>query len=1036
MSHDPQAPRQRSLHKGLLAAEDAPALRELAGDEFPHRNELKKGLNRRDFMKISGAAMALAGLGSGCRFLPQAKLVPYVKQPEDLIPGEVRRFASSISRSGFATGVLVDSFEGRPIKIEGSPSHPASLGGLDALSIAELWGLYDPDRLKIPQAFGDPSAWTSFDAALEKAMMEAKAAGKKTVFLTEMASSPTLAGLLAEAEAEGAVWLQWEPVHRDEVREGSILAFGREVHTYPKLDEAEVVLGLDSDFLLISEAPARFGRDLAARRREPESGRMSRLWAVEAAPTLFGAMSDHRLPLAPSRIGAFVAALAARLGVAGAAPASPPEGVEEAWLNALADDLSAAGPRSLLMAGPHLPAGVQAMVHAIHDHLGSHGVTVVQTAPVLPRSASLTASIGQLADMIERDEVHALIILGGNPAYTAPAELDFGRRIARVPFTAHLTQIANETTERCAWAAPESHWLEAWGDGVAYDGSLSLQQPLIEPLYDSRSAIGLMDLAVKRGRGEEAAVRANAFKASPAPSANVADPDAGWRKLLAAGIASGPAAPITASVQPGAAAMAPAPAAEGMELIFRPDPTIYDGRYANNPWLQELPKPLMNTTWDNAAFMSQATADQLGLDRRSFLGTQELGPGPMGTGRPMAKIEAEGRTLELPAAVNIGMADNVVLLHFGYGRTAAGEYGSVRGEAQGGGFNAFRLRSRTGAWTASASVQRGEGFYALANTQFHNTLDVDVTDTHRAIYYEAPLEKLLSGEKLFHAHTEEMDEKKEKNGGQYPSMYTGAKDWVKENSPDNPQWAMTIDLSLCTGCGACVTACQSENNIPAVGKEQVMKGREMHWLRIDRYYMGDHGKLDAKNPAIRMQPLACVHCEQAPCEPVCPVAATVHSHEGLNQMVYNRCVGTRYCSNNCPYKVRRFNFLAYTQKVYELPTLQMAQNPNVTVRTRGVMEKCTYCVQRINRARIQAKVDGRELRDGEVVTACQQACPTQAIVFGDMRSEENAVSKSRASKRSYLMLEDLNTRPRTSYLMKITNPHPALAEAHSAEEAH
>jgi Fe-S-cluster-containing dehydrogenase component/anaerobic selenocysteine-containing dehydrogenase len=1028
MSQDSNSPIIRSLHKGALTAEERDALLQRSGDEFPHRGEAKKALNRRDFMKITGATLALSGLGAGCRFLPQAKLVPYVKQPEDMVASVTRHFATVASRSGFGVGMLAASYEGRPIKLEGGPNHPASLGSIDSLSLAELWGLYDPDRIKLPQVLKDPATWTGFDKAMDQAMAEAKAAGKKVVFLTETVSSRALADELLLAERNGAEWIQWEPVHRDSAREGAILAFGKEVHTYPKLDEATVVLGVDSDFLLHSEAPVRYARDIAAKRRSPESGEMSRLWAVEAAPTLFGAMADHRLPLAPSRIGAFLAALAQRIGVPGVRAAAPPEGVSEAWLAALAEDMVQAGPRAVVMAGDHLSASAHALVHAIHDHLGSFGVTMMQAEPVLPRPASMTAGIGKLADMLERGEVHALVILGGNPVFSAPAELGLGEKLAKAPFTAHLTGIFNETTKKCRWALPESHFLECWADATAFDGTMSIQQPLIEPLYDSRGPIQLLALVNRTGLTQEASVR-KALKIGS---------DAAWREALAEGVVKGSAAPtIVATVQPDAAAsFSPGSAPSGVEVIFRPDPTIYDGRYANCPWLQELPKPITNMTWDNAAYMSQATADQVGLDRAEVLGTQELGPSPMGTGRPLAKIDLDGRSLELPAAVNLGMADNVVLVHFGYGRKMGGQYGTAHGETEGGGFDVYQLRSSQSPWTASGQVAKGSGHYAMANTQFHNTLDVDATDTHRAIFYEAPLTKLLSGEKLYEAHSKKLEEKKEKNGGQYPSMYEGAKDWTEENSKDNYQWAMTIDLNLCTGCNACVTACQSENNIPAVGKQQVMKGREMHWIRIDRYYMGDHGKLNDANPPIRMQPLACVHCELAPCEPVCPVAATVHSHEGLNQMVYNRCVGTRYCSNNCPYKVRRFNFLAYTQKVYELPTLQMAQNPDVSVRTRGVMEKCTYCVQRINKKRIAAKLEGREIADGEVVTACQQACPSQAIVFGDMRSPDNEVSKLRSSKRSYLMLEDLNTKPRTSYLMKITNPHPALAEAHAGDESH
>jgi molybdopterin-containing oxidoreductase family iron-sulfur binding subunit len=934
-------------------------------DEFPAGYfEPPPGLSRREFWGLAGASFALAGF-TGCTRQPDEKIVPYVEQAEQMIPGKPLYFATAMPQPGGAIGLLVESHLGRPTKVEGNPLHPASLGATDAFAQASILGLYDPDRSQVILRNGRISSRIAF---LEhfNAMLESQRAlgGAGFRILTESVLSPTLAAQLRAVlkAMPQARWHQYEPAGGDQARSGARLAFGEVVHTYYRLDRAARILSLDADFLSSGPGWVRYARDFAARRRgEP----MNRLYVVESTPTSTGAMADHRLALRAADVETFARAVAAAAGIAVEAPAAPEL---ERWAAAVARDLQKHRGASVVIPGEAQPPVVHALAHAMNHALGNTGRTVIHTAPLEEEAASLAA----LVDDIHNGRVQALVIFGGNPAYTAPADLDFPGALQRVSFRAHLSLYQDETSALCQWHLPEAHYLEAWSDTRAYDGTVSIQQPLIAPLYGGRSAHEILAIVL----GEPDATGYEMVRRHWAGQNPKQDFERWWRRTLHDGLLEGSALPPRA-VTPSPKFPPPAAAARALEISFRPDPSIHDGRYANNGWLQELPKAVTKITWDNAVLMSPATARRLELKNEDEV-----------------ELDYRGRKVRGPVWIVPGQPDESVTVHLGYGRTRAGRTGS------GCGFNAYALRASETPWFgAGLAVRPTGGRRGLAVTQEHHTLD----DRRPARW--GTLEQYRQ-EPEFARH---MEHEPPRGLTLYP-----------EYRYDGYSWGMAVDLGACHGCNACVTACQSENNIPVVGKDQVARGREMHWIRIDRYWHGP-----PENPETVFQPMMCVHCENAPCEVVCPVGATVHSKEGLNEMVYNRCVGTRYCSNNCPYKVRRFNFLLYAD--FETPSLKLMRNPDVTVRSRGVMEKCTYCVQRINHARIEAKKEGRLIRDGEVLTACQQACPTQAIVFGNLNDPTSAVSKLKASARNYHVLADLNTRPRTSYLARVRNPNPELA---------
>ncbi|MFN7367280.1 MAG: 4Fe-4S dicluster domain-containing protein [Armatimonadota bacterium] len=1047
MGHEPKNEEQPTapsrFYKGPADHRGEPEARVWQGDEFPHRKSIAE-IDRRNVLKLMGGAMAMAGIaGSGCRSLimPQEKIIGYVQAPENRVSGISKHFATTACIAGEVVGMLVRSHEGRPVKLEGNPKHPASLGGLDAKQLASIHGLYDPDRLDGVKYKGDMDNWPNF---LKNVRASLKNGG--VAIVTPNVTSPALAKSIEDflGKHPNATWYQWEACHRDLMHEAGMLATGQAVRPVYDFSRADVVVSIDCDVFNELPGATAHARNIAAK-RNPD-GEMSRLYAFESAPTTFGALADHRSPVRASQMGALVRALGAKLGMPGVtAPGAT--GADAQLVDAMVRDLQAHRGRCVVVAGGHLPPAVQAAVYALNEALGNLGATVT-LRPSATWATHNGESIRSLAEAIKGNKVHTLLLLGVNPVYDAPADLDFGTLVGTVPFTAQLSLYDDETGEKCQFQLPESHYLEAWGDHLAFDGTVSIQQPLIKPLYESRSALQVMEALNNRSQDDLETI--SKFHQMDLNSET-------WRSVLANGVmmsVSTQEAPP--ALKPNLMAAIPDASTKGIELRFAPDQAIHDGSYSNNPWLQELPRPLTNLTWDNAVEMGHKLASQLGVAGPY----KHLGLIPGAGPAPKVKVTVGGKSVEMPVYVNLGMADDTVVVRMGYGRTRVGKVGNKGDDRwHGGGFNIYPLRNSQSPWiVADAVVEKTSGGYELANTQFHNTLEVEEIDTDRDIIRHANLadykanpmifaskghgggaEAEHGGDKLHNGlegqggHTDAHSE----GAGAAPTggtdaggdgrdlnLYDGSD--YKDLYAQNMQWAMTVDLNLCTGCNACVVACQSENNIPTVGKREVMRGREMHWIRIDRYYKGNGSSLNYDNPPIYFQPLACVQCEQAPCEPVCPVAATVHSSEGLNQMVYNRCVGTRYCSNNCPYKVRRFNFLHFTKPVHDLPVLKLLQNPDVTVRTRGVMEKCTYCVQRINEKRINAKVEGKEVQDGEIVTACQQACPAQAIVFGNMSDKNSAVSKSRASKRNYILLEVTNTRPRTTYLGRVHNPNPEV----------
>lgn len=1009
-----------TFYKGLEHFETPEVVEPWAADEFPDRESLK-GLPRRDVLKLMGAAAALAGL-TGCRYQPARKIIPFVQQPEGAVSGLRKQFATAGMKDGYSVGLIADQVDGRPVRVDGNPLHSASLGSIDSKLSAEILNLYDPDRLKNPTFKGTPVGWNDALIKIEEAM-RATEKGAGIAVLSGAVNSPSVARLAGEMKKiwPQMQWFQYEAVNHDAAREAARLALGGNFVPVYDFTKADVVVSLDSDVLYSGPMSIRYSRDFATR-RVPNSS-MSRVYAFESHPQTTGLASDHRFRVKPSEMLAIVQAIASALGVPGAASSTLPSTVEKKAIDAVVEDLRKAGARSALVAGSHLPAAVQSAVIAVNQFLsGGAGEAVKFIVDPQPVPADHGKDIENLVTAMNANQVSVLLVLGGNPVYDLPPAVNFVEALGKVTMKAHLSSHKCESSKYMDYVLPETHFLEAWGDGVAMDGTVTITQPIIEPIYEGRSALHVLDKLIG-----DTAIPLEIVKRTAELSGG-----GNWNEILARGFYGAPAPAATVSVTENLLGSLNTGQASGIEMLILPDPMIGDGRYANNMWLQETPKPVTNLTWDNALLMSAATAKKLGIlapNERKVAGVI-----PFYGKADMAEVTVGNQKLEVPVWVNLGQADDVVVLHMGYGRTVAGDFGTAKGEKMGGGFNANLLRPSTnGHWVSGVEVKKTGKEYVLANVQHHNTIDVSQVDKDREVVKMTTLKELEEGHpfgKHHHEHAGYDRDWNEFGEGKKMSLYPGTD--FKDDAKDNYQWAMTIDLGLCTGCNACVTACQAENNIPTVGKEQVMKGREMHWIRVDRYYKGTGNSLDKDNPPILVQPVTCMHCEQAPCEPVCPVAATVHSHEGLNQMVYNRCVGTRYCSNNCPYKVRRFNFFHFSQRADNVPVLKMLQNPDVTVRYRGVMEKCTYCVQRINHKRIEAKRDDRQIADGEVVTACQAACPSGAIIFGDMRKKENAVAVSRSDKRNYLMLEELNTRPRTTYLSRVTNPHPSLVQ----EEAH
>ncbi len=999
---DSQGPR---FWRSLEELADTDAFRDYVAREFPSQVEVwDDAVGRRRFLQLMGASLALAGV-SGCAFQPPESIVPAVQAPEQNVPGKPLFFASALTLGGYATGVLVESWSGRPTKIEGNPDHPANLGGSDVFMQAAILGMYDPDRSQVVTRNGRISTWDDFLANVLRIREAHRADGGAGLrLLTEVVTSPAFVDQIAALREEfpQAKWYQYDPVGRDNARAGAILAFGEDVQPIHHLDRADVVVSLDADFMTVGPARLREARDFAAR-REPEPDlygskpkSMNRLYVAEPTPTCTGSLADHRLRIAAGQVEGLARAIAQGVGAEGvAAPSKPLGGDQAAFAKGVVADLNAHKGRSVVIAGFAQPPAVHALAHAINGALGNAGKTVDYIAPVEAEPADRMAGLRELVADMRAGKVATLAILGGNPAYDTPADLEFAEALEKnVKTTIRLGLYEDETSKLCRWHVPEAHSLEAWGDALAFDGTATILQPLIAPLYGGKSALEFV-AALATGGSPQGLNLIQSYWKGRKPGGNF---DAFWRKTLRDGVVADSAAkPKTVSLKPlGSLPASPEPGTGAIEVVFRPDPSVWDGRFANNGWLQELPRPLTRLTWDNAALVSPKTAKDLGLRVDELYGESDV-----------IELTFPGRTrLRIPALMVPGQADGVITVHLGHGRTRAGRVGT------GVGFDAYPHRTSEMPWSvASVTAVKTGKTYRLASVQHHSTME------NRELVRVATLGKYTEHPKF----AQEPDEHVVREATMYEDpLPQHRRDPVDEGGGgEGNAWGMAINLNTCIGCGACVVACQAENNIPVVGKEQVLMNREMHWIRIDRYYEGGED-----DPTIHHQPVPCMHCEKAPCELVCPVAATTHSAEGLNEMTYNRCVGTRYCSNNCPYKVRRFNFLQYSDET--TPSLKLLHNPDVTVRPRGVMEKCTYCVQRISAARIAAEGEDRRVGGNEVVTACQGACPTRAIVFGNLNDREADVVKHKASPRNYALLAELNTRPRTTYVAKLTNPNPDL----------
>ncbi len=972
---------------------DDPSFVERLHNEFPSQVEaITDPTTRRTFMKLMGASLALAGV-TACTTQPEEAIVPYVRQPEDLVPGTPMYYATAVTLGGIATGLLVESHEGRPTKVEGNPLHPSSLGAADVFAQAAILNIYDPDRAQSLTNTGDVTSWSAFIAAMKAAMAaQEPLQGAGVRILSESVGSPTLGTQIKEflARFPAAQWHQWEPAGRNNARVGSKLAFGEFVDAQYNLEKADVILSLDADFLVSGPGSLALARHFAARRRPEDADKMNRLYVVETMPTSTGSRADHRLALKPSEIPALAKQIAAGVGVGSASGGS----AEVAkFAAAVAKDPQAHRGTSLVIAGDAQPPAVHALAHAMNQALGNVGETVVYTQTSEVEPVDQIESLRALTADMAAGKVDLLIILGGNPVYNAPADLNFSAALDKVLTRVYLAQFNDETAERCQWQIPEAHFLEAWSDARGHDGTASIVQPLIAPLYGGRSAHEVIGVLSDRPERQAYEVIRD-FWALAKPAATPEDFDREWRRWLHDGIIPGTAFEPKAVTLSADAANAPVgEAVTGMEISFRTDPAVFDGRFANNAWLQELPKPITKLVWDNAVIASPATAAAL-----KAANTVNSRGGEHGTiDSDVVELKFKGRSVKGPIFAVPGHPNDVVTVHLGYGRSRAGHIGT------GPGFNAYAVRTSDGLWSGGGlQVSATDETFQLACTQYHHLME------GRGMVRAVTRDEFLKDPESVHHGFEEPA----KTITLYPDFkYEGYK------------WGMTIDVNACIGCNACVVACHAENNIAVVGKDQVLRGREMHWLRIDAYYSGNDA--NAADLETYFQPVPCMQCENAPCEVVCPVGATVHSDEGLNDMVYNRCVGTRYCSNNCPYKVRRFNYLLYSD--WNTESYKLGRNPDVTVRSRGVMEKCTYCVQRITVAKITSEKENRRVKDGEIKTACQQTCPSDAIIFGDLNDPNSRVAKLKEEERNYALLAELNTRPRTTYLAAVRNVNPELS---------
>ncbi|HEY4178334.1 MAG TPA: Fe-S-cluster-containing hydrogenase [Kofleriaceae bacterium] len=1045
--------RSLSEIKGDASHQKDPTLRT---KEFPTEpSRIIDPLHRRNFFKLMGASMGLAGVGAlaaGCRYEAE-EIVPLARRPEGHVPGTTNQYATAFELGGIGYSLLATSWEGRPIKLDGNTEHPFASGGIvdkaqrhagsSTFIQASILHLYDPDRSKSPLSGGKGASMEAFRAALPTLREKL---GPETRILSEASSSPTLGDLRASLKDKGVQWHEYEPVSFDNEREGLKRLYGAPKRAIAKLDKAETIVTLDADIFNDHPAQLKYSRDWARSRRLHGSlgmGKMNRTWSVESQFSSTGAMADHRLSVRSELVRPFAMALEAAVGGA-AAPSAAFLGEKKAkqFLEVLATELLQNRGRAVVVVGSKQPPEVHAIAARINAAIGAVGQTLDYIDLPDADRDSHVVSIQNLVKAINGKQVKNLIILGGNPVYDAPADLDFAAALASLETSVHLSEYANETSLKASWHVPRSHFLEAWGDTTTYDGTITLAQPLIAPLYESVSSIELLSMILGPAKNGQTLV-SEAHESRHFGAV--------WRQSVHDGFVSGSTPVVNnqlAAQQYAPPQLEPSqltdtkPRNGELEVTFAASPFSYDGRFANNAWLQETPDFMTKAVWDNYALVGPETADSLGLVNNT-----------------MATIKIADKSVTLPVYTMPGQARGSIALMLGGGRTAAGRVGGENG-VRSVGWNVHTVRTSAGFdFATKASVTSTGEHYEIATTQEHWDIRIDLVNNITQDGIAARIPELIkittkqdveAREKAGHPYTAEPENEffvDPDLRGNNDRANKGGHSLFKEKDYNGHRWGMAIDLTTCTGCNSCMVACQAENNIPVVGRQEVINNREMSWIRIDRYFSGS-----PDDPQVVHQPIGCQQCEQAPCEAVCPVGATSHSDEGLNDMAYNRCIGTRYCANNCPYKVRRFNFLDWNKEFREgrNKVRRLLFNPEVTVRMRGVMEKCTYCVQRIQNAKINAKAQVRQgvrtgtttspLPDGEITTACQDACPTEAIVFGDLEDKNSRVSKLHDDNRAYDLLPDNYTKPRTRFLSRLRNPHPKMVSAADAkgrqEEGH
>ena len=976
-----------------------------------HQEE--SNLSRRNFLSLVAASVALASL-EGCK-KPVQKIIPYVEAHPGTIPGIRKEYATTMPFKNNVVGLVIENHDERPIKVFGNDNHPTSLGKSNVFSQASILDMYDPDRARGIKLDGKKVNWSEYIKYAESIY---NSKGKGLAVLLQESSSPTMNALRKDFKKiyPNADWIVYEPINNENLYSGVERALGKRLQPYNRLEKAKTILSIGSDFLGSDDNNVNNTRKFSENRRvEDKNSTMNRLYVVESSMTATGASADHRLNIPTSELDLVLKELCSELKKLGMNISTGSlKTSNNLWIKAVAEELMENKGSSIILGGSHLSVDAHAIITMLNDKLN---------APVdyYPLDSSHVTSVDDfvgLCKKMKNGSIENLIILGGNPVYNAPADLKFESLIKNVQNIVHLSNIYDETSKRSNWHIAESHFFENWGDAMSYDGYPSVIQPQIRPLFQSHTAIDLLIPIIYGKESSSYDFIREVWKSNIIKNSNF---EKQWNKVLHDGVHQKPllkAYKALSSKQLSTASLNTKlkVKSDKFEVVFIASPSTYDGRYANNGWLQEVPKPITQLTWDNAALISMSVAKKLKIKNGQML-----------------EISLDGKTMSIPAWIVPGQNKKTITIELGYGRDFNGRIGNDVG------FNAYKLRTMsTMAYGVNASIKVLNKTYPLAGTQDHYGLEEDslslLGNSSGTDSIQQRIPELVRQSTLDH----------------YKDNPNFVQDAVKSHKPDkkrswadhsmyNPepeydyskgqQWGMSIDLTSCTGCNACSISCQSENNIPIVGKQQVLNGREMHWIRIDNYFSGD-----PENPEVSSQSVACVHCELAPCEQVCPVAATTHSSDGVNQMTYNRCLGTRYCANNCPYKVRKFNFYNFTKDTPEI--VQMAMNPDVTVRFRGVMEKCSYCYQRVSEARIKAENEHREMVDGDVKTACQDACPADAIVFGDINDPNSRVSKAKRNNRDYALLGQLGTSPRTTYLAKIRNQNPKLITNHNVGAHH